>query len=42
MDCICKYVNVKGKIIKLLKDNAGQYLHDLKIGKVFLTHKKVW
>lgn len=29
---------MKGKVIKLLKDNTGQYLHDLQVGKGFLNN----
>lgn len=34
-------LNVKGKIIKLLQENAGEHLHDLGVGKVILKHNIV-
>lgn len=33
-------LNVKAKTIKLLKENIGENLCDLGIGKYFLEHKK--
>lgn len=30
-------LNVKGKIIKFLQESAGEHLHDLGVGKVFLN-----
>lgn len=30
-------LNVRGRIIKVLQENAGEHLHDLGVGKVFLN-----
>ena len=35
-----KGLNIKGKTIKRLEDNIGEYLYDLRVGKDFLNKIK--